>query len=139
MGVIRKVIGGAALLFVLAALVSAQSTTTGGQTTSKPEGPAPEEPPAAGTDMDKAAALYKSKCLPCHGVEGKSQLPGMSLADGVWKHGTSVKEIAQTITNGVPGTPMIAFKAQLKEDEILLLAHYVRTFDKTLKPEGKKE
>ena len=38
-----------------------------------------------------------------------------------------------TITNGVPGTAMVAFKEQLSSAEISALAKFVRKFDKKLK------
>ncbi len=45
--------------------------------------------------------LYKTKCLVCH-QDGNSQImPNMSFADGVWKNGSSVKEVSNTIMNGV--------------------------------------
>jgi len=83
----------------------------------------------------KAAELYKSACLPCHMADGKAALQPMNLADGQWRHGTSVKEIAKVISEGVPGTAMMPFKTRFSEEEILALARYVRQFDKTLKGE----
>jgi mono/diheme cytochrome c family protein len=84
-------------------------------------------------------ALYKEKCVVCHAADGNSPLPHMSFADGVWLHGSSVKEVANTIANGVPGTAMISWKAQgLTDEEILALAKYVRHFDKNLDKGGDK-
>ena len=81
-----------------------------------------------------AEELYKTKCLVCHQADGNSQImPNMSFADGVWVHGSSVKEVTNTITNGVPGTAMMPFKGQLSDAEIAALAKYVRQFDKKLK------
>jgi mono/diheme cytochrome c family protein len=84
-------------------------------------------------DEAQIAALYKSKCSVCHAADGNSPLPNMSFADGVWKHGTTVKEMVNTISNGVPGTAMMPFKTQLSPEEIEGLARYVRKFDKNLK------
>jgi cytochrome c oxidase subunit 2 len=81
----------------------------------------------------KAAETYKSKCSICHAMDGNSPLPNMSFADGVWKHGTTVKEMANTISNGVPGTAMMPFKSQFTPEEIEALARHVRKFDKKLK------
>jgi cytochrome c oxidase subunit 2 len=81
----------------------------------------------------KAAETYKSKCSICHAMDGNSPLPNMSFADGVWKHGTTVKEMVTTISNGVPGTAMMPFKTQFTPEEIEALARYVRKFDKKLK------
>jgi mono/diheme cytochrome c family protein len=81
----------------------------------------------------KAAETYKSKCSICHAMDGNSPLPNMSFADGVWKHGTTVKEMVNTISNGVPGTAMMPFKTQFTPEEIEALARHVRKFDKKLK------
>ena len=80
-----------------------------------------------------AAELYKTKCLVCHQADGNSQImPNMSFADGVWVHGSSIKEVTNTITNGAPGTAMMPFKGQLNGAEIAALAKFVRQFDKKL-------
>jgi len=82
-----------------------------------------------------AVDTYKSKCQACHLPDGNSPIKEMNLADSEWKNGTRVADLVQVIGEGVPGTAMLAFKTQLSEDEIAALAAYVRTFDKTLKPE----
>jgi mono/diheme cytochrome c family protein len=90
---------------------------------------------AAGQDAGKVDAeeIYKAKCMVCH-QDGNSQLmPNMSFADGVWKNGSSVKEVSNTIMNGVTGTAMMPFKSQLSPAEVTALARYVRKFDKKLK------
>lgn len=79
-----------------------------------------------------AAELYKTTCQPCHMADGNAALEPMNFADGKWKHGSSVKEVAATITNGVQGTAMMPFKTRFSEQEILALAKYVRAFDKSL-------
>ena len=66
------------------------------------------------------------------GADHLAPLPGMSFADGVWKHGSSVKEVATTITNGVQGTAMISWKSQLSDPEIQAMAAFVRKFDPKL-------
>jgi mono/diheme cytochrome c family protein len=98
-------------------------------------------PAAQGADGAKTAAgkvdalaLYQAKCQACHMADGNSQImPNMSFADGIWKHGSTVKEVQTTITNGVTGTAMVAFKEQLSPAEIAALARFVRKFDKKLK------
>jgi cytochrome c oxidase cbb3-type subunit III len=88
--------------------------------------------PAAGA-ID-AKALYEAKCQACHMADGNSQvMPNMSFADGVWKHGSTLKAVQTTISTGVPGTAMIAWKEQLSPAEIAALAKFVRKFDKKLK------
>ncbi len=80
--------------------------------------------------------LYKANCLMCHMVDGNAAIEQMNFADGKWKHGTSVKQLAAVIANGVPATAMLPFKGRLSDKEIIELAKYVRKFDKKLKAEG---
>jgi mono/diheme cytochrome c family protein len=98
-----------------------------------------QDPPAGSAKGAKVdgATLYKEKCQVCHQPDGNSPIPHMSFADGVWLHGSTVKEVVHTITEGVPGTAMMSMKAQgLTDDEILALAKYVRHFDKNLDKGG---
>jgi mono/diheme cytochrome c family protein len=81
-----------------------------------------------------AKAVYEAKCQVCHMADGNSQImPNMSFADGVWKHGSTLKQVQATITNGVTGTAMVPWKEQLTPAEIAALAKFVRKFDKKLK------
>jgi mono/diheme cytochrome c family protein len=80
-----------------------------------------------------AVALYKQHCALCHAVDGASKLPNASFTDGVWKHGSSPKEVQASIADGVKGTVMLGFSAKLKPAEIEALAAHVRGFDKKLK------
>lgn len=80
-----------------------------------------------------AAALYKQHCIICHAADGNSKLPNASFADGTWVHGSSPKDVQNTIGNGVKGTVMMGFAAKLKPAEVQALAAYVRAFDKKLK------
>ena len=79
---------------------------------------------------------YKATCQPCHMADGNAALEPMNFADGKWRHGSTTKEITAIIANGVQGTAMMPFKTRFSEKEIAALAKYVRTFDKTLKPEA---
>jgi len=91
--------------------------------------------PAPTPAQQKAQRTYQQICQPCHGPKGNSPMPTMSLVDGEWTHGSSTKEIAKTIAEGVPGTAMLPNKDKFTPDEILELARLVRSFDPTLKPE----
>jgi mono/diheme cytochrome c family protein len=91
----------------------------------------PPAKPAAGK-VD-AAEIYKTRCQVCHAADGNSPMPNMSFADGVWRHGSTIKEVTNTITNGVPATAMMPFKTQLSPAEITAMARFVRKFDKKLK------
>jgi mono/diheme cytochrome c family protein len=95
-----------------------------------------QKAPPKGNTAPKATAEenYAKTCQVCHGVKGKSPLLNMSLADGEWKHGSSVQAIAKVITEGIPGTAMLPNKDKFSKEEIQALARLVRTFDPKLKP-----
>jgi mono/diheme cytochrome c family protein len=88
-------------------------------------GAAPQEPPTP--------ELYRAKCQQCHMADGNSPLEPMNFTDGKWAHGSKPAEVAKVITDGVPGTAMLPFKAQLSPEQVTALAAYVRAFDTTLK------
>jgi mono/diheme cytochrome c family protein len=115
-------IGAAGVALVMSISASAAATTTQD----------PPAKPAAAGKVD-AAEIYKARCQVCHSADGNSPMPNMSFADGVWRHGSSIKEVTNTITNGVPATAMMPFKTQLSPAEISAMARFVRKFDKKLK------
>jgi len=89
--------------------------------------------------QEKAQENYKKTCQPCHGPEGKSALPGMTLADGVWTHGDTIDQIAKTISEGVPKTVMLPNKEKFTPEEIRELAKLVRSFDPKLGKDTSKK
>ena len=125
--------------FSLAGLVTLGAV----QTPPKPASPKPAPSAKAGPAQEGTAAMAKAEdnyakvCQLCHGPKGKSPMPGMSLVDREWKHGTSTQQIAKTITEGIPGTAMLPNKDKFTKEEILALARLVRSFDPKLKPEKK--
>ena len=117
-------LGGAALAMAIAVTASPAAQSADG-----PAKPAKTAPTAV-----DAKAVYEAKCQVCHMADGNSQImPNMSFADGIWKHGATLKAVQTTITNGAPGTAMMPFKEQLTPAEIAALARFVRKFDKKLK------
>lgn len=80
---------------------------------------------------DHGERLFRARCAICHGADGNPQIPmaesypNMNLADGRFAHGSSREDIIRTITNGVPRTPMIGMRAQLRPDEIEAVADHV--------------
>lgn len=82
------------------------------------------------TSNRPAEDLYKSNCVMCHMPDGNAAIKQMNFADGEWIHGTTPKQLAKVITDGVPGTAMMAFKERFSDQEILGLAKYVLAFDK---------
>ena len=127
-----RTVGAACVALVLVAgtgssLVMAQATKKKAASKAA-SGPAP-----TAAEVASAEEIYKTKCAVCHTVDGNSPIEQMNFSDGVWKHGSSVKELMTTITNGVQGTAMMPFKGQFSEGEIAALARKVRSFDPKLK------
>jgi mono/diheme cytochrome c family protein len=118
-------------VFLLIVAISASfHLRSSGATADKPNFPSSASPQAP-----NVATLYRVHCMMCHGPLGKAAIPEMAFIGRKWKHGTKSADMAKIITDGVKGTPMMAFKGKLKPDEIKALATHVRSFDKTLPPE----
>jgi len=99
----------------------------------------PARKAAAYKPSDETLEVYKVKCQQCHMADGNSPLEPLNFADGVWKHGSTVKEIAGVISEGVPASAMLPFKGQITDAEVQAVARYVRSFDtKPLKAAPKK-
>jgi mono/diheme cytochrome c family protein len=116
--------GGAALALAFAVSASPAAQAAGDAKPAKAAAPAAVD----------AKAVYEARCQVCHMADGNSQImPNMSFADGIWKHGSTLKQVQATIADGVTGTAMVPWKEQLTPAEIAALAKFVRKFDKKLK------
>jgi mono/diheme cytochrome c family protein len=93
---------------------------------------------AAEPSASEVKELYRKKCGTCHMPDGNSPLEPLNFADDKWVHGNEPAEVAKVISEGVSGTAMLPFKAQLKPEQVEALAAYVRAFDKNLKATKKK-
>jgi len=82
-------------------------------------------------DQPDGEALYKQKCAMCHAPDGKgySAIKTPDFTSPKWQESKTDKEIADTIKNGKPGTPMKSFADQLKEGEIEALVKYIRSLN----------
>ncbi len=73
---------------------------------------------------EEAAALYASKCTPCHGKDGKGTAVGKKMgAKDLTALKASEPEIAAVIANGKG--KMAAYKGKLTDEQIQALAKYV--------------
>ena len=109
---------------------------SGARAQEKPKTDAAAKTPTKTDAALKAEETYKTVCLVCHLADGKGLIPDMSFSDGVWKHGSKTEDVVKIITDGAPGTLMLAFKDKFTKEEIAELAKIVRSFDPKLK--GKK-
>jgi cbb3-type cytochrome c oxidase subunit III len=85
------------LPFLLPALAMLQAQDHGSITTN---------PFSTPEDRIAGMQLFRSTCAACHGLEGGGGSNGPSLTTGTFKHGGSDGALFQTITKGVPDTPM---------------------------------
>jgi mono/diheme cytochrome c family protein len=88
----------------------------------------------------KAVELYDANCQVCHGPrgEGTPLMKDLAFKGRKWKHGSRQQDVIHTITNGVPGTPMLPFKGRLSSPEIAALASLVRSYGTGSKPAVKQ-
>ena len=102
---------------------------------------APTAPPAATSGAPDPKELFaKSKCVTCHGEEGRGdtdkgrKLKAPDFTTAKWSEETTDKEIRDTIRKGVKNKKgkvlMPAFKTKLTPEQIEELATYVRGFAK---------
>ncbi len=93
------------------------------------------------TATDRLAAgqaNFKSYCMACHGMLGEGiENLGQNLTDDYWIHGGGIKNIFKTISEGVPGKPMVAWKEALSADQIQELASYIMTLKGTNPPNAR--
>jgi hypothetical protein len=90
--------------------------------------------PERGSPVDPVArGLFAKNCATCHGLDGSGQGPSVldrparNFKDGGFSFGNTADAIFNTISSGIPGTPMPAFADALAESDRRRLAAYVRT------------
>ncbi len=82
-------------------------------------------------DNDLGARVYAANCSQCHGERGGGD--GFSAASlrvapaNFQQQQPSLDYALRAIASGVEGTPMAPWTSRIKEDELLAVAHYVRS------------
>ena len=83
----------------------------------------------ASAQAQDAAATYKSKCVACHGADGKGSPMGVKLGVHDFSSADVQKQtdaqLTETITKGKGKMP--AYEGKLKDPEIKDLVAYIRT------------
>ncbi|MCZ6837592.1 MAG: c-type cytochrome [Planctomycetota bacterium] len=80
-----------------------------------------------GEYADKISALrgtFESKCGQCHRADGGGNI-GPNLTDGYYKNVKSPVDLYRTISDGVVAKGMPAWKNQMREIQVILMAAYV--------------
>ena len=83
-------------------------------------------PFASMRDVLMGSQLFKSQCASCHALDGTGGAGGPDLTTGKFRRGESDEALFQTISKGVPGTPMPAFGGNGRE--AWQIVAYVRSF-----------
>jgi cytochrome c oxidase cbb3-type subunit 3 len=92
------------------------------------------------TMLANGKSTFLNTCSSCHRKDGGGDI-GPNLTDEYWKHGGNIKNIFKVVTNGVPGTNMIAWSGVMSPEAIRNVASYVLTLQGSKpanpkKPEG---
>lgn len=90
--------------------------------------------------LENGKSTFLNTCSSCHRKDGGGDI-GPNLTDEYWKHGGDIKNIFKVVTNGVPGTNMVAWGSVMSPEAIRNVASYVLTLQGTKpvnpkKPEG---
>ena len=81
--------------------------------------------------LEQGKTLYESNCAACHIKDGGGGI-GPNLTDKNWLHGNgSINTIFHTISEGVPGKSMIAWKTAMSPSDIQKVASFVLTLQGT--------
>lgn len=91
--------------------------------------------------LDKGKAAFNVNCAPCHGEKGDGTGPAAvalnpkprNFTTEPLKQGEKPDEVFKSISEGVKGTPMVAF-SYLSEDDRWALAHWVLNLRSAGKP-----
>lgn len=80
-------------------------------------------PVYAPADIRYGAQLYAVQCSACHGANG-TQIGGVDLGSGNFRHAASDQDLRTVLANGIPGTAMPPFR--LDPPEVTALIAYIR-------------
>lgn len=83
----------------------------------------------------KVEDLYKNLCAPCH-AENLGGALAPSFLDGVWKHGSTDQEIAETILKGNISLGMVPWEGTLTGDQVRSLIIFIREKEKEALAKG---
>ncbi len=89
-------------------------------------------------DINSGKAIFEGNCAACHKVDGGGGI-GPNLTDSYWILGGGIKNVFNTISEGGrAGKGMVAWKTDLKPDEIAQVASYVLSLHSTTPADPKE-
>lgn len=78
--------------------------------------------------LEAGKNIYTQRCAVCHGADGKGTAAGMpDFTDHEMMEEMSESLMFQKVSEGVPGTPMPAWKDILSEDERWTVINYINS------------
>jgi cytochrome c oxidase cbb3-type subunit 3 len=78
------------------------------------------------TDLEAGKAIFSEMtCFACHGMNGEGNAIGPNLTDNAWISGCDFQSVFNIIKNGNPAKGMTAFKTQLSDSRLQMVASYV--------------
>lgn len=90
------------------------------------------------SDLNAGKAIYTANCIACHKADAGGGI-GPNLVDDHWILGGGIKNVFNTVSEGGrPGKGMIAWKADLKPEEIAQVASFVLSLKGTTPAEPKE-
>ena len=89
------------------------------------------------TSLKEGKKMFTQNCVACHAADGGGGV-GPNLTDEFWIHGSTVKSVYHTISEGVAEKGMIAWKKSLNPIQMQQVASYILSLKGT-KPTKPKE
>jgi len=135
----RKILSLALLTLFLLTACGENNSSAGSQTISTPA-PVPEEyagktNPFGSEAADEGAEIFRTNCETCHGPQGHGDGPAGQALDPKPKDLSELQKIVGDdylfwrISEGKPGTSMVAWKGILTEEQIWQLVSFIRTLE----------
>lgn len=90
-----------------------------------------------GLALADGKSTFASICSSCHRMDGGGDI-GPNLTDVYWKHGGDIRSIYKVVSQGIPGTNMVAWGASLSPEKIRNVSSYLLTLQGTDPPNAKK-
>lgn len=89
-------------------------------------------------DINSGKAIFSGNCAACHKIDGGGGI-GPNLTDSYWILGGGIKNVFNTISEGGrAGKGMVAWKTDLKPEEMAQVASYVLSLHGTTPAEAKE-
>ncbi|ABJ75063.1 c-type cytochrome [Leptospira borgpetersenii] len=108
-----------------------------GDKSEKPAETAPTATETASTlnpELEKGREIFNQNCASCHGEKGAGDGAAAAILNpkprnyrapaSQWKNGNTEAGVLKTLNNGIPNSPMVAYKF-LGDENLKLLAKYV--------------